>query len=395
MRKVSLLVIGLLLLVLSAVPAFAQGTIVDLAVATPDLSTLVAAVGAAESRVADALAGPGPLTVFAPSNAAFVRLDGFLQENFGIGLDAVIADQEILTNLLLYHVVQGNVFSNQLQDGQIIPTLLGGGSGIGVAIRESGLIQLNNVVEIDAADIRASNGVVHVINDVLLPGQVVRQIEELAGATAAAATPTSFVNVRVGHFAQARAVDVYVDGAKTLERLQPGDVTDFLRLGTGSYEIVVTNASGSIENPVIGPVTLDLSTADEFVTVAAVGSTDAGTLDAIVLRDTYTGAAEGAGSVTVVHAIPDAGTVRVLANGEPLVRSIIFPQALNYNVPAGTYDVQVVTTVAGSEVVLADLPGVEISALTYYTIVAYGSAAEPDVFVSSVNALDVARINNQ
>lgn len=50
---------------------------------------------------------------------------------------------------------------------------------------------------------------------------------------------------------------------------------------------------------------------------------------------------------------------------------------------------------AGSEVVLADLPGVEISALTYYTIVAYGSAAEPDVFVSSLNALDVARINNQ
>jgi len=95
-RKLALLLVALSLLILATVPASAQdGTILEIAGATADLSTLVDAVEAADQSLIDALSGPGPYTVFAPNNDAFARLDGYLQDNYGITLDDVLAEQEL------------------------------------------------------------------------------------------------------------------------------------------------------------------------------------------------------------------------------------------------------------------------------------------------------------
>jgi transforming growth factor-beta-induced protein len=130
--------------------------IVELAQATANLSTLVTAITTAE--LAGTLKGEGPFTVFAPTNDAFDKLeDGVLR--------TLLDNPSVLAEVLQYHVVSGKVMSTDLSDGPV-QTLLSGKS-IDVAIGSS--VTLNGSAMVTAADIEASNGVVHLIDEVLLP----------------------------------------------------------------------------------------------------------------------------------------------------------------------------------------------------------------------------------
>jgi transforming growth factor-beta-induced protein len=133
--------------------------IVELAQATPDLSILVEAVVAA--GLVDTLKGPGPFTVFVPTNAAFEALLTELE----ITKEELLARDD-LADILTYHVANDEVLADDLSDGQTIPTVQG--EDIVVDITES-VVTLNGISEVTATDIQASNGVVHLINAVLLP----------------------------------------------------------------------------------------------------------------------------------------------------------------------------------------------------------------------------------
>ncbi len=177
MRKTTVMLIALLALVLGGVvapntPSFAQDgeTIVDIAAANPDFATLVAAISAADPAIAETLSGEGEYTVFAPTNEAFTTT----LENLGIEATDVLADQELLSTILLYHVVEGEFFAEDVVELETakVPTL----EGEEVSIRaRSGGVQVNqaNVVE---TDIDASNGVIHVIDRVLVPPSVLRSL---------------------------------------------------------------------------------------------------------------------------------------------------------------------------------------------------------------------------
>lgn len=133
-------------------------TIAELAAATPDLSTLLAAVSAA--GLAETLAGPGNFTVFAPTNAAFAALPAGTVESL---LEPGNIDQ--LRAILTYHVSAGYYPASQLlgKRGRI-PTVQGG------MLRIDGRhgVRVNNAT-VTAPDIFASNGVIHIIDAVLLP----------------------------------------------------------------------------------------------------------------------------------------------------------------------------------------------------------------------------------
>jgi len=132
--------------------------IVDLAVSTEFLSTLVAAVKAGD--LVETLKSDGPFTVFAPTNDAFSALpEGTLESLL------MPENKDKLVDILTYHVVPGKVKSTDLNDGMKAKTVQG--SKIEVDISESG-VKINNA-SITAADIEASNGVVHVIDKVILP----------------------------------------------------------------------------------------------------------------------------------------------------------------------------------------------------------------------------------
>ncbi|WKK65195.1 fasciclin domain-containing protein [Lutimonas zeaxanthinifaciens] len=130
--------------------------IVEVVSGRPDLSTLTGAVVAA--GLDEALAGPGPFTVFAPTNAAFNSMDQDILNN-------VIANPSLLTALLQYHVVSGEVESGDLSNGPV-QTLL---SGQTIDVDLSDGVVLNGSADVTTADVPASNGVIHIINEVLIP----------------------------------------------------------------------------------------------------------------------------------------------------------------------------------------------------------------------------------
>lgn len=132
-----------------------EQTIVELAQATPNLSTLVAALQAAD--LVSTLNGDGPFTVFAPVNSAFAALG---QDQ----IDRLLADenQALLQEVLTYHVVPGRILAADLEDGQTVTTV----EGSTLTIDLDGGPTVNGVSIIDT-DITASNGVVHLIDGVL------------------------------------------------------------------------------------------------------------------------------------------------------------------------------------------------------------------------------------
>jgi len=141
-------------------PGWPQGlqtmkNIVETAVEAGSFKTLVTAVTAA--GLVETLSGPGPFTVFAPSDAAFAKIPAET-------LNAVLADKEKLTAILTYHVVPGKVMAADVV-GMTSATTVQGGT---VTINASEGVKINDAT-ITTADIEASNGVIHVIDTVLMP----------------------------------------------------------------------------------------------------------------------------------------------------------------------------------------------------------------------------------
>jgi uncharacterized surface protein with fasciclin (FAS1) repeats len=145
-----------------ATAAFALGAslahaadIVDTAVAAGQFNTLVQAVKAA--GLADTLKGDGPFTVFAPTDEAFAKLPAGTVES-------LLNDKEKLAQILTYHVVPGKVMSSDVSTGAV-PTVQG--QPLNVVV-ERGQVKVNEA-QVVKADVLASNGVIHVIDTVVLP----------------------------------------------------------------------------------------------------------------------------------------------------------------------------------------------------------------------------------
>ena len=169
MKKITLI----LLLVLSLVftkSLIAQGTIVDVAIGNKNFSTLVTALKSAD--LVAALQGKGPFTVFAPTNDAFAKIDSKT-------LNSLLEEknQKVLSNILTYHVISGRLVASDViaalnkGNGSVELTALNG--QVITVMKKDGKIWLKdskgNYSEISATDVMGSNGVIHVINTVVMP----------------------------------------------------------------------------------------------------------------------------------------------------------------------------------------------------------------------------------
>lgn len=138
-------------------------TVIVVAKSSDDFSTLVTAVGAA--GLVKTLKGKGPFTVFAPTNEAFAEIPE-------ADLNALLDDPEALANILTYHVIPSRILAKGLQPGaQTVTTVQG--EDITVTVADDGTATITdangNVANITATDLKARNGVVHVIDSVLQP----------------------------------------------------------------------------------------------------------------------------------------------------------------------------------------------------------------------------------
>jgi uncharacterized surface protein with fasciclin (FAS1) repeats len=132
--------------------------IIDTAVAAGSFKTLAAALTAA--GLVDTLKGTGPFTVFAPTDEAFAKLPAGT-------VDALLADVPKLTSILTYHVVSGKVMAADVltMDGKSAKTV----NGAEVKIGTEGGVKLNGSVHVTKTDIECTNGVIHVVDSVLMP----------------------------------------------------------------------------------------------------------------------------------------------------------------------------------------------------------------------------------
>lgn len=134
------------------------GTIVDVASANPDFKTLVTAIKAAE--LAETLSGPGPFTVFAPTDAAFAKLPKAT-------LDQLLKPENktALQKVLTYHVISGAVDSKSIKPGEVKTVE---GNTVAIAVSQKGDVTVNKA-KVTQPDVKASNGVIHVIDTVIIP----------------------------------------------------------------------------------------------------------------------------------------------------------------------------------------------------------------------------------
>ena len=137
-------------------PTSSDDTIVEIAVAAGNFQTLVAAVQAA--GLVETLSGPGPFTVFAPTDEAFAKLpEGTIE--------ALLADTEKLGSILTYHVLPGKVMPRDVVTLTKAPTA--NGQDVQIKVRD-GKVLINDAT-VTVTDIEASNGVIHVIDTVIMP----------------------------------------------------------------------------------------------------------------------------------------------------------------------------------------------------------------------------------
>jgi len=213
------------------VPAPASKTIVDIAAATPDLSTLVTALSA--GGLVPTLESPGPFTVFAPTNEAFSALPAGVVANL-----LKPENKKQLDDVLTYHVVSGAaVHAKDLSDGQVIKTVEG--KTLLATVNKTGVFI--NDAQVTTADVDASNGVVHIINAVLLPAAPTaptpvpaptgKTIYDIAVATPDLSTLATAVQTGalVGAFASGGPFTVFAPTNEAFDALPAGTVASLLK----------------------------------------------------------------------------------------------------------------------------------------------------------------------
>lgn len=166
------------------VPVVETNTIVDIALADTQFSTLVSALQ--RTNLVSTLQGDGPFTVFAPTNAAFTAL----------GVDLTTISDDALSEILLYHVLGAEVKSTDLADGQTYASTAAATGPSGTALsmlveKSSAGVIINNVANVTTADVNADNGVIHIVDNVITPLDIV-------GHAQANSNFTSLVGALVG-----------------------------------------------------------------------------------------------------------------------------------------------------------------------------------------------------
>ncbi len=245
-------------------------SIVEIATGDNQFSTLVAALQRAE--LVDILSGDGPFTVFAPTNTAFT--------NAGItDVDAV--DKDVLTEILLYHVLGAEVKSSAINEGQTYVTTAAetgpGDNQLSLLIEKDadGNVSLNGTINVDVADVDATNGVIHIIDNVLMPLDVVGHaaanslFTSLVGALGTA--DGDLVNVLSGDgpfTVMAPINDAFTAAQATVDGLSTADLEKVLRYHVASGNVRAADLSDGMMVPSVNddePFTINI--ADGVVTI--------------------------------------------------------------------------------------------------------------------------------
>jgi uncharacterized surface protein with fasciclin (FAS1) repeats len=336
-------------------------------------TTLLAAVEAA--GLTQVLASQNDLTVLAPTNDAFAAA----LEATGLTAEALLADPETLSSILLLHVLPQRTRTSNLFGGATIASLQG--ENVVFTENEGGFLTANGVVVGPNANIIAGNGVIHVLNGVLLPAEIQAQVD------------ANRTFVRFGHFStDAGAIDIFIDGDVTdLQGVEFGTLSDWLVLPADSYEIGFAPPGGE---PVVF-YTLDVA-AGSWTTVAVRGLVVRDTLTVQAIPEDFSPLPDGTVRLTMYHAIERAAPVDIRVDGRAVVTGLGYPGTLGDNDgvfiatdAAGTYTVTV-TPAGFVSPVIVTVEGVALDAGQYYFLALIGTPGEPQYILVPTDRVAVA-----
>ena len=229
------------------------GTIVDIAVADGRFTTLVTAVTAA--GLAETLSGEGPFTVFAPTDDAFAALpEGTIE--------ALLEDpQGALTDVLTYHVVEGAVMAETVVTLDSAKTV--SGENVSITVNDDGVF-LNDTVQVIITDIVASNGVIHVIDGVLLPSSMMAE-EEMSETIVDIAVADGRFTTLVTAVTEAGLVET-LSGEGPFTVFAPTDDA-FAALPEGTVEALLEDPQGALTDVLLYHVVEGAVMAETVVTL--------------------------------------------------------------------------------------------------------------------------------
>jgi len=266
-------------------------SIVDIVVNSPDHNTLEAAVIAAE--LADDLSGDGPFTVFAPTDAAFAAIDAAT-------LNTLLADPTgDLATILLNHVVAGFAGTSNVSDGTAIGNLIGQNLEFGI----NGSTVTINGVNVSVLDIRADNGVVHVIDAVLLP-----TFPETRPATIMDVVSTSPVHTTLNTLINAAELDDDLSSGGTFTLFAPTDEA-FAVLPTDVTDALLADPTGALADILLYHATIGVASTDNIVDGLAIGSLSGRNLN---FSATGSGVTVNGVNISVFDIKTDNGVVHVI-----------------------------------------------------------------------------------
>ncbi len=314
--------------------------------------------------LSDLLGGTNQYTLLAPTDTAFKTLLEFLGES----QDALLADKDTLRKILLYHILPGRVFFRQFASGQPEATSLERRSVQGALVNGLLTIQGANVSDIDNV---ASNGVVQVIDRVLLPSDIL-----------------PFAHVRFAQFSpDTPSVDIDINGAiSTAQNLSFPSVSDWLQPPAAITTIAFTPAGKSIDQAVIVPSQFTLRP-NSWTTLAAIGSLQQGSLILALIPESADPIPAGEAEITVLDALEDVPALDFSMSGATMISRLGFPFAFgdndgfySFEHRAGTYDLEA-KNYGNNAPFSATMPRTEIDAGTHYLIAVVGTKDKPALFV--------------
>ncbi len=312
----------------------------------PDLSTFATFVAAAYRDVPALLEGDELVTVFAPSNSAFSNLASLL----GVPLTELLQKPDVISQIVRYHIFSGRISAVQLRDldGSVVPTLLPN-AFVAVRVRDDDVLTLNNVVSVVEADLFANNGVLHVVDDVLLNRVIVETLNNPAAEEAITPNPTSLLpthapsptplvvnqTLRVGYV---RFGNLLPD-APTLRLSLPGivqltldasTVGDFALLPAGNAMLTV-----SVEDEQVAELAIQIA-AEQFQTVLLVRDA-AGNLTTQSVIEDYSATLPGETRVMFVNALMGVADISVFVGGAPLLATFAPGASVLVDLPAADF----------------------------------------------------------
>lgn len=344
------------LLLLSALmviwmPAHGQGTsILDIVESNEDLTTLATVLELVDEDIRDQLDGTTPLTLLAPTNVAFANVASALD----VPLDDLLLNRDVLTQIVQYHIVPGRISQVALEArvGEVLPTRLAG-AFVSINVRETGVLAFNGIGDVQEADITARNGIVHILDDVLLNRVITETLanqpvpsgtqtpeatpeateaaettdatpEPTAEPTGEEATPTEavvqMVDVRFFHLASDMlAVDVFVNGNLALVDLGYGETSFYVEVPAGPTDLSIVASGASISDTLLQQASFPVD-ASGSQTIAIIGSLEASSLGFIELDSAFPMVPEDHVRLLFYNALTDVPAVDVMVDEVRLSR---------------------------------------------------------------------------